>query len=165
MAQVIANRMTADVDGDLVVFLIGMRINKPWKIHKWLPVFLAMPKMIKELEQRPESGFLGHILSSGRRDLPLRGPAGGGRRSGYWPGDRGPRRIGRVAFWGSPGATPAGLGQTARLGWRRRATAYVATRGARPAHRTGSAREGGGRTHGRITRSGRLLRAARPGHR
>jgi len=62
MARVIANRMTADVDGDFVVFLIGMRINKPWKIHKWLPVFLAMPKMIKELEQRPESGFLGHIF-------------------------------------------------------------------------------------------------------
>ena len=33
----------------LVVFLIGMRINKWWKIHQWLPVFLAMPKMIKEL--------------------------------------------------------------------------------------------------------------------
>ena len=62
MARVIANRMTADVDGDFVVFLIGMRINKPWKIHKWLPVFLAMPKMIRELEQRPESGFLGHIF-------------------------------------------------------------------------------------------------------
>ena len=62
MARVIANRMTADVDGDFVVFLIGMRINKPWKVHKWLPVFLAMPKMIKELEQQPESGFLGHIF-------------------------------------------------------------------------------------------------------
>ena len=62
MARVIANRMTADVDGDFVVFLIGMRINKPWKIHKWLPVFLAMPRMIKELEQQPESGFLGHIF-------------------------------------------------------------------------------------------------------
>ena len=36
----------------------------PWKVHKWLPVFLAMPKMIKELEARPESGFLGHIMST-----------------------------------------------------------------------------------------------------
>jgi len=51
------------MEGDFVVFLIGMRINKPWKIHKWLPVFLAMPKMIKELQARPESGFLGHIMS------------------------------------------------------------------------------------------------------
>ena len=37
-----------------------MKINKPWKLHKWLPVFLAMPKMLKELEGHPESGFLGH---------------------------------------------------------------------------------------------------------
>ena len=62
MAQVIPNRMTAEIDGDFVVFLIGMRINKPWKIHKWLPVFLAMPRMLKELESHRASGFLGHIL-------------------------------------------------------------------------------------------------------
>jgi len=48
------------MEGEFVVFLIGMRVNKPWKLHKWLPVFLAMPKMLKELEARPESGFLGH---------------------------------------------------------------------------------------------------------
>ena len=30
--------MTAGLEGDFVVFLIGMRINKPWKLHKWLPV-------------------------------------------------------------------------------------------------------------------------------
>jgi hypothetical protein len=38
-----------------------MRINKLWKVHKWLPVFRAMPAMLKELEAHPESGFLGHI--------------------------------------------------------------------------------------------------------
>ena len=43
MAKVIPSRMTAEIEGDFVVFLIGMRINKPWKIHKWLPVFMAMP--------------------------------------------------------------------------------------------------------------------------
>jgi len=59
---IIPQRMTAEVDGDFVVFLIGMRINKPWKIHKWLPVFLAMPRMLKELEANRESGFLGHIM-------------------------------------------------------------------------------------------------------
>ncbi|MGD9905255.1 MAG: DUF4188 domain-containing protein [Vicinamibacterales bacterium] len=63
MAEVVAKRVTAKIDGDFVVFLIGMRINKPWKINKWLPVFLAMPKMIRELEARPESGFLGHVQS------------------------------------------------------------------------------------------------------
>jgi fumigallin biosynthesis monooxygenase-like protein len=65
MATVIPNRMTAEVEGDFVVFLIGMRINKPWKLHKWLPVFLAMPRMLKELDGRPESGFLGRITSLG----------------------------------------------------------------------------------------------------
>jgi hypothetical protein len=51
--------MCAQIDGDFVVFLIGMRINKLWKIHKWLPVVLAMPRMLKELERKPESGLLG----------------------------------------------------------------------------------------------------------
>jgi len=62
VAKVYNERMTAELDGDFVVFLIGMRVNKFWKIHKWLPVFLAMPKMIKELEGRPDSGFLGSTM-------------------------------------------------------------------------------------------------------
>jgi len=49
----------AEIDGDFVVFLIGARMNKPWKLHKWLPVFLAMPRILKELEADPGSGFLG----------------------------------------------------------------------------------------------------------
>lgn len=61
MAQVIPERVTPVLEGDFVVFLIGMRINKPWKVHKWWPVFTAMPKMLKELEMAgPETGFLGH---------------------------------------------------------------------------------------------------------
>src|SRR5690242_32113 len=59
MAQVRPARLAAEIEGDFVVFLIGIRINKPWKIHKWCPAFLAMPRMIKELERQPESGFLG----------------------------------------------------------------------------------------------------------
>ncbi|KEF41881.1 MAG: hypothetical protein ER33_09045 [Cyanobium sp. CACIAM 14] len=42
--------MTAEIEGDFVVFLIGMRINKIWKVHRWLPVFQAMPRMIRELQ-------------------------------------------------------------------------------------------------------------------
>jgi hypothetical protein len=52
-------RYSASIDGDFVVFLIGMRVNKPWKVHRWLPVFVAMPKMLRELAERPGSGFLG----------------------------------------------------------------------------------------------------------
>ena len=64
MANVIPQRMSAQIEGDFVVFLIGMRVNKPWKVHKWLPVFLAMPRMLKELERQPESGFLGAVLTT-----------------------------------------------------------------------------------------------------
>jgi hypothetical protein len=63
MTRVVPKRVTAEIEGDFVVFLIGMRINKVWKVHKWFPVFRAMPRMIRELEERPESGFLGHIMS------------------------------------------------------------------------------------------------------
>ena len=59
MAEILRQRMTAEIEGDFVVFLIGMRINTLWKIHRWLPVARAMPRMIKELEQHPELGFLG----------------------------------------------------------------------------------------------------------
>jgi hypothetical protein len=57
---VVPERVTAEIEGDFVLFLIGMRINKPWRPDKWLPVFLAMPRMLKELEARgAASGFLG----------------------------------------------------------------------------------------------------------
>ncbi len=59
MAKIISQRMTAEIEGDFVVFIIGMKINKLWKIHKWLPVAMAMPKMIKELMANKESGLLG----------------------------------------------------------------------------------------------------------
>lgn len=62
MAKVNDERLSANIEGDFIVFLIGMRINKPWKPHKWLPVLLGMPKMLKELDTLPadETGFLGH---------------------------------------------------------------------------------------------------------
>lgn len=59
MAKIIPERMCARMEGDFVVFIIGARINKFWKVHKWLPVIVSMPKMIKELAANPESGFLG----------------------------------------------------------------------------------------------------------
>lgn len=60
MAAIERRRLTAEIEGDFVVFLIGMRVNKPWKLHKWLPVFMAMPRMLRELEKRPEAGLLGY---------------------------------------------------------------------------------------------------------
>jgi hypothetical protein len=59
------DRMTIARSSGLVVFLIGMRINRWWKIHRWLPVVLAMPRMLRELRARPDSGFIGGILLPG----------------------------------------------------------------------------------------------------
>ena len=58
MADIIAKRMCAEIEGDFVVFLIGMRINKPWKVWQWAPVAQAMPRMLIELAKQPELGLL-----------------------------------------------------------------------------------------------------------
>jgi len=57
-----AERLSAVMSGDFVVFLIGMRINKPLRIDKWLPVANAMPKMLKELYANPELGLIHHEM-------------------------------------------------------------------------------------------------------
>lgn len=62
-------RLTASFQGDFVVFLIGMRINRPWKFHKWWPIASAMPRMLKELARRPEAGMLGGDMWFGRTTL------------------------------------------------------------------------------------------------
>jgi hypothetical protein len=59
---IIPQRMTAEVDGDFVVFLIGMRINKPWKLRSWWPAFAAMRSMLKELDANPQLGCLGYTF-------------------------------------------------------------------------------------------------------
>lgn len=64
--KVVNDRMCAQVDGEAVLFLIGMRFNKLWKIHKWLPVLIAMPKMILELEKNPDLGLLHYHQWFGR---------------------------------------------------------------------------------------------------
>lgn len=58
MATVVPGRMSADIEGNFVVFLIGMRFNKPWKIHKWWGALTAMPRMLRVLAQRSELGLL-----------------------------------------------------------------------------------------------------------
>ena len=58
MTKPIKGRMTAAIEGDFVIFLIGMRIHKLWKVWKWLPVFISMPRMLAELGKSPELGLL-----------------------------------------------------------------------------------------------------------
>jgi hypothetical protein len=62
-------RLCAEVDGEFVVFMIGMRINKFWKVHKWLPVLLSMPRMITELMTTPASGLLSYEMWFGRTTI------------------------------------------------------------------------------------------------
>jgi hypothetical protein len=57
MAPITRERMTATTDDGFVLFLIGMRINNWFAIHRWLPVFTAMPRMLKELHINRELGF------------------------------------------------------------------------------------------------------------
>jgi len=57
-AMIRAERLTASMEGEFVVLLIGMRINRPLQVHKWLPVARAMPRMVKELYRQPELGFI-----------------------------------------------------------------------------------------------------------
>jgi len=71
MASVFPGRFTAQADEDFVVFLIGMRFNKPWRVRQWWPVASAMPKMLRVLDQHPELGCLGYEQWIGRTTLML----------------------------------------------------------------------------------------------
>ena len=57
--------MTHRHEGELVVFLIGMRINQPWRPDRWLPTFMAMTPMLTELSKDPDSGLLGWRMTFG----------------------------------------------------------------------------------------------------
>ena len=58
MAAIQNGRFTVKIEGDFVVFLIGMRINRLLLLHKWIPVAQAMPRMLKELFAHKEMGLL-----------------------------------------------------------------------------------------------------------
>lgn len=55
----VPGRQTIENDRDIVVFLIGARINKWWLLPLSLPILTTMPRMIRELARDPSSGFLG----------------------------------------------------------------------------------------------------------
>ncbi len=69
MAGVHRGRFSAEIDGDFVVFLIGMRFNNLLKVRSWLPVVTAMPKMLKVLDKHPELGCLGYHQWLGRTTM------------------------------------------------------------------------------------------------
>jgi hypothetical protein len=59
MVKIFPGRFTADTNEPFVVFLIGMRINQLWAMHKWMPVAGAMPRMLTALAKHPAKGLLG----------------------------------------------------------------------------------------------------------
>jgi hypothetical protein len=69
MPQTINARRTARIEGEFVVFLIGMRVNRWWKFWQWLRVGAAMPRMLRELAEHPELGFLGAESWFGRTTM------------------------------------------------------------------------------------------------
>jgi hypothetical protein len=67
MPRVIPGRTTHRHEGELVVFLIGMRVNAVWRPDQWLPVFAAMTPMITELASDEDSGMRGFRITIGSR--------------------------------------------------------------------------------------------------
>ncbi|RSN33312.1 DUF4188 domain-containing protein [Amycolatopsis sp. WAC 01416] len=65
--KIIPGRVTHQYDGELVVFHIGMTFNKWWRPDLYLPVFFAMPAMMRELADDPDSGLLSYEFLFNRR--------------------------------------------------------------------------------------------------
>lgn len=72
MAKVNKGRWTADAGADgKVLFIIGMRINSLWRVWAWMPVVVAMPRMLAELMKNRSLGLVGtpRTFVSGRTVL------------------------------------------------------------------------------------------------
>jgi Domain of unknown function (DUF4188) len=59
MPEIFPGRWSGDIEGDFVVFLIGMRVNRPWKLRKVAFMLGTMPKLLKELDADASLGCLG----------------------------------------------------------------------------------------------------------
>lgn len=122
MGEIHRGRWSGTVEGDLVVFLIGMRINKPHKPWKWLPVARAMTPMQNELRANPDLGCL-HIENwFGRTTVSLQYWADLDRLDAYARGDvhlpawrafnRAVRDSGDVGIWHETYRVEAGAFET-----------------------------------------------------
>lgn len=59
MAAVFPGRHTADAGAGCVVILVGMRVNRPWKLHRWLWFSFQARAMTRWLRRHPHQGLLG----------------------------------------------------------------------------------------------------------
>lgn len=60
MAPLGGERLVADIEGDVVVYINGMRLNKLRAIPQWILAGRKLAKMFERLEADPDSGFLGY---------------------------------------------------------------------------------------------------------
>lgn len=60
MSKLISGRNTIDNQDDIVVMLIGARVNKFWLLPFALPILAKMKTMLAELSKEPDSGLLGY---------------------------------------------------------------------------------------------------------
>lgn len=67
----IEQKVATDRSEEFVVFHIGVRINSLWKLHRWLPIVLIAPRMVRELVSDPDSGLLGNrtVVGPGIRNI------------------------------------------------------------------------------------------------
>ena len=66
MVQTLNQRVAAKIEGDFVVFLIGARLNRGWKILSFIPVARAMSRMVVELEANRDHGMPHAEMWNGR---------------------------------------------------------------------------------------------------
>lgn len=67
-----AARMTNDAPPPgATVFLIGMRVTRPWRVRAWLPVLTSMSRMLIHLRRRPDAGMLDARLYLGGSPMVL----------------------------------------------------------------------------------------------
>lgn len=67
MASINPGRMTHRWNGELVVFHIGMTVNRWWRFDQWMPLMGDVPRMLRELSADPASGLLGSTMLLGAR--------------------------------------------------------------------------------------------------
>ena len=60
MKPIITDRMATEIEGDFVVYINGMGLNKLRAVHKWVIAGRKLAKMFDRLEADPNSGFLGY---------------------------------------------------------------------------------------------------------
>lgn len=58
MVAIFPGRFAAATDEPFVVFLIGIRVNRPLAVRKWVPSLAAMMPMLRELQNQPDKGLL-----------------------------------------------------------------------------------------------------------